>query len=241
MLADLAKYTGDIYVFDTGSYVFPIEFEHPNDKNCYTYTNFPALNTTASFPDPETFLGSGETTALENSIRLLKDVLNSNTSTDSDFQTAVKGATYIVIPFMQSVDAMGQIINVGNQVLQANQEKAQNIFLSILEIIGLVAISFIPDIGPALSAAIGIGISAAEGDTNPLDYFIDAVGGISDIGKLVDDTAKTLDAAASKVDELLGKNSQTFDVLKDYKPFNDFENVIEDADKSSIKLDEMCG
>lgn len=241
MLADLAKYTGDIYVFDTGSYVFPIEFEHPNDKNCYTYTNFPALNTTASFPDPETFLGSGETTALENSIRLLKDVLNSNTSTDSDFQTAVKGATYIVIPFMQSVDAMGQIINVGNQVLQANQEKAQNIFLSILEIIGLVAISFIPDIGPALSAAIGIGISAAEGDTNPLDYFIDAVGGISDIGKLVDDTAKTLEAAASKVDELLGKNSQTFDVLKDYKPFNDFENVIEDADKSSIKLDEMCG
>jgi hypothetical protein len=229
LLKDLAKYTGNSYIFNTGSYVFPIEFEHPNDKNCYTYTNFPALNTTASFPDPETFLGSGTTDAVKNSIRLLNNVLNSNTSTDSDFQTAVKGATYIIIPFMQSVDSMGQIINVGNQVLQAQQEEAQNIFLSILEIIGLIAISFIPDIGPALSAAIGIGISAAEGDTNPLDYFIDAVGGISDIGKLVDDTAKTFEAAASKVDNLLSENPKTFDILKDYKPFNEFEDVVEDA------------
>lgn len=241
LLADLAKYTGNSYVFDVGTYVFPIEFEHPNDKNCYTYTNFPSLNTTASFPDPTTFLGDGTTDAVKNAIRLLNNVLNSNSSTDSDFQTAVKGATYIVVPFMQSVDSMGQIINVGNQVLQAKQEEAQNIFLSILEVIGLVAISFIPDIGPALSAAIGIGISAAEGDTNPLDYFIDAVGGISDIGKLVDDTAESFEAAASKVDSLLAENPKTFDVLKDYKPFNEFEDVVENADGADLRAGEACG
>jgi GH18 family chitinase len=240
LLADLAKYTGNSYVFDTGSYVFPIEFEHPDDKNCYTYTNFPSLNTTASFPDPTTFLGNKETSAIENSIRLLKAALADNTTSDADFATAVKGATYIVIPFMQSVDAMGQIINVGNQVLQANQEKAQNIFLSILEVIGLVAISFIPDVGPALSAAIGIGISAAEGDTDPIDYIMDAVGGISNIGKLVDDTAKSFEAAASKVDNLLSENPKTFDVLKNYKPFNEFENVVEKADNSGAKLDNSC-
>jgi spore germination protein YaaH len=243
MLSDLAKYTANSYVFDLGTYVFPIEFEHPNDKNCYTYTNFPSINVTASFPDVDTFLGSQSTDAVKNVIRLLNDALNSDTTTDAEFQTAVTGATYIVISFMQSIDSIGQIVNVGNQVLQANQEKAQNIFLSILEIIGLVAISFIPDIGPALSAAIGIGISAAEGDTNPLDYFIDAVGGISDIGKLVDDAAETFEKAAAKVDDLLSKNPKTFDILKDYKPFNEFENVVEKAEhsKSYDDLGGSCG
>jgi chitinase len=237
MLADLAKYTGNSYVFNSGSYVFPIEFEHPNDKNCYTYSNFPSLNTTASFPDPETFLGSGTTNAVENSIRLLNSVLSSSTATDSDYETAVKGATYIIIPFMQAVDSMKQIVNIGNQVLQAQQEQAQNIFLSILEVIGLIAVSFIPDIGPALSAAIGIGIAAAEGDTNPLDYIASlagAAGAIGDIGKLADDAAESLEAAASKVDDILSEDPKTFNYLDDYKPYNEFEDVVEEADTADV-------
>lgn len=236
LLKDLASFTQNSYVFNTGSYVFPIEFEHPNDKNCYTYSNFPSLNTTASFPDPSTFLGSGETDSVKNAVRLLNNVLNSDTATDSDYETAVQGATYLIISFMQSIDTMKNIVNVGNQVLQAKQEAAQNLFLSILEVIGLVAISFIPEVGPALSAAISIGISAGEGDTNPLDYIMDAVGAISDVGKLVDSTAESLDAAAAKVKDLLDDNPKTFDVLKDYKPFNDFEDIVENADNSGIDI-----
>lgn len=234
MLKDLASYTQNSYVFNSGDYVFPIEFEHPNDKNCYTYSNFPSLNTSASFPDPETFIGSGTTDAVKNAIRLLNSALNSNSTTDAQFQTAVTGATYIIIPFMQSVDSMGQIINVGNQVLQAKQEEAQNIFLSILEVIGLIAISFIPEVGPALAAAISIGISAGEGDTNPLDYIMDAVGAVSDVGKLVDDTAEDLSAAASKVDDILSENPKTFDYLDEYKPYNDFQDVVEDAHNADV-------
>jgi hypothetical protein len=232
MLEDLAAYTNSSYVFNLGTYVFPYSFE---TDHTITYTNFPTLNTTASFPDPETFLGSGTTTAIENTIRLLNAALNNDSTTDAQFQTAVQGAIYIVIPFMQSVDNMGNIINVGNQLLQAQQEEAQNIFLSILEVIGLIAVSFIPDVGPALAAAIGIGISAAEGDTNPLDYIMAAVGAFSEIGDLVDDTAESLDAAASKVDEILEEDPTTFDYLDKYEPYTEFEDVVEEADSFSAE------
>jgi GH18 family chitinase/LysM repeat protein len=237
MLEDLVAYTNSSYVFNLGTYVFPYSFE---TTHTITYSNFPTLNTTASFPDPETFLGSGATTAVENAIRLLNAALNDGSTTDAQFQTAVQGAIYIVIPFMQSVDSMGQIINVGNQVLQAQQEEAQSIFISILEVIGLVAVSFIPDVGPALAAAIGIGISVAEGDTNPLDYIMAAVGAFSEIGDLLDDTAESFDAAASKVDEILESDPTTFDYLDKYEPYTEFEDVVEEADASSVE-DDLAG
>lgn len=241
MIQDLTTYINSTYIFSTGTYVFPYSFEHDKDQNCITYSSFPALDTDSSFPDPELFIGSGTTNSVQNTIRLLNAAVNSNATTDAQFQTAVQGAVYIVIPFMQAVDSMTQIINIGNQVLQAQDNQAQDIFLSILEIIGIVAVSFIPDVGPVLAAALSIGIGAAQGDQNPFDYIIAAVGAVSEIGDLVGDEAESLDAAASKVDDILDEDPETFDYLTDYEPYNDFQDVVEDADSADVDADAGFG
>jgi Glycosyl hydrolases family 18 len=220
------------YIFNLGEYTFPYSFDHPKDEMTIKYNGVPSLNTTASFPDPSMFIGSGTTTSIENVIRLLNAALSDTSTTDAQFKTAVVGATYIVIPFMQSVDSMVQIVGIGNEALKAQQEEAQNMFLSILEIIGLVAISFIPEIGPELAGAIGIAISASEGDTDPLTYIMDIAGAVGKIGDLIGDTSEDLEAAAAKVDDILSENPETFDYLDDYKPYNDYKQAAENADHS---------
>lgn len=242
MIDDIRTRLNTSYAFDnSGTYVFPYSFDHPNDKYTITYNGFPALNTTVSFPNPESFIGSGSVDSIKNTIRLLNNLLSDNTTSDADYKTAVVGATYVVIPFMQTVDSMVQIVNVGNQVLQEKQEEAEEIFLSILEIIGLVAISFIPDIGPELSAAISIGLAIGEGDTNAGDYILAAAGAFGKIGKLIDDSAESLDAAASKVDDILADDPHTFDYLDDYEPYSNYKTAVKDADDSTpVEKMESC-
>lgn len=227
------------YVFSIGEYTFPYSFDHPKDEMTIKYNGVPSLNTTASFPDPSMFIGSGTTTAVENAIRLLNALLSDSSTTDAQFKTAVVGATYIVIPFMQSVDSMTQIVGIGNQALKAQQEEAQNLFLSILEIIGFVAISFIPEIGPELVAIIGIAVSASEGNTDPLTYIMDVAGAVGKIGDLITDSSEDLEAAAAKVENILSEDPETFNYLDDYKPYNDYKQAAENADHSGIGDDDI--
>ncbi|KAG2172427.1 hypothetical protein INT43_004969 [Umbelopsis isabellina] len=233
LLKDLKARLKTSYAFDnSGTYVFPYSFDHPKDKYTLTYNGFPALNTTVSFPDPELFIGSGTVDSVKNSIRLLNSLLSDSSTSDADFKTSVIGSTYIIIPFMQTIDSMVQIVKVGNEVLKAQQEEAEDIFKSILEIIGLVAISFIPDIGPELSAAIAIGLDVAEGDSNAGDYIMAAAGAFGKIGELIDDSAESFEAAASKVDDILAEDPHTFDYLDDYEPYSNYKTATEDADES---------
>ncbi|KAM3578172.1 hypothetical protein VKS41_009402 [Umbelopsis sp. WA50703] len=231
---DLKKAINCSYIFSIGEYTFPYSFDHPKDEMTIQYNGVPSLNTTASFPDPSMFIGSGTTTSIKNSIRLLNGLLSDSSTTDAQFKTAVVGTTYIVIPFMQSVDSMTQIVGIGNQALKAQQEEAQNLFLSILEIIGFVAISFIPEIGPELVAIISIAVSASEGDTDPLSYIMDVAGAVGKIGDLITDTSEDLEAAAAKVEDILSEDPDTFNYLDDYGPYSDYKTATENADEAGV-------